>query len=184
MHVGRGLYGAGSGVLRLAAGTVSACRTATTPSSARTPGSGLSRLRTSPVAGIIAGFENTAENPSRPPGICGVDGARCRAQAQLVWQQIIDAAEQAYDRTSAARSRRSSPTNTPPWRPTAAAAATCYPCWDELGTGRAVARLRRLRRPDGSRRSRPAREISSAAPAATTCTATSSSATTTSSTCR
>ena len=53
----------------------------------------LSRIRSGPVAGIIAGFENVAQNPSRPPGLCGADGSNCLAQARLVWQQIIDAAE-------------------------------------------------------------------------------------------
>jgi hypothetical protein len=95
----------------------------------------LSRIRTGPVATIIAAFENTAENPSRPPGICGVDGAGCRAQARLVWQQIIDAAEQAYDRTSACTF-----TSLIAYEYTAMAtdgrcSSDLYPCWDELGTG-------------------------------------------------
>lgn len=62
---------------------------------------GASRLRSSPVAGVVAGFENVAQNPSRPPGVCGVDGSRCRQQARLVWQQIINAAQEAYDHTPA-----------------------------------------------------------------------------------
>ncbi len=62
---------------------------------------GLSRLRSSPIAAYIAGFENVSENPARPPELCGPDGEACRSQARLVWQQIINAAQAAYDHTPA-----------------------------------------------------------------------------------
>ena len=62
---------------------------------------GLSRLRSSPIAGYVAGFENVSENPSRPPALCGADGKACTSQARLVWQQVIDAAQAAYDHTPA-----------------------------------------------------------------------------------
>lgn len=98
---------------------------------------GASRLRASPVTTLIAAFENTAENPSRPPGICGVDGMRCRQEARLVWDKIIDAAEQAYDRTDACTF-----TSFIAYEYTAMAAdGRCsldlLPCWDQLGTGQA-----------------------------------------------
>jgi hypothetical protein len=97
----------------------------------------LSRIRSGPIASIIAGFENVAENPARPPGICGVDGARCRAQAQLVWEEIIAAAEQAYDRTDACTF-----TSLIAYEYTAMASngrcsSDLLPCWDELGSGEA-----------------------------------------------
>jgi Protein of unknown function (DUF3604) len=98
---------------------------------------GASRLRSSPIAGIIAGFENLAENPTRPPGICGNDGSRCTQQAQLVWGKIIEAAEEAYDRTSSCTF-----TSFIAYEYTAMAAngrcsADLLPCWDEQGTGQA-----------------------------------------------
>jgi hypothetical protein len=95
----------------------------------------LSRIRTGPIAAVIAGLENVPENPSRPPGICGPDGAGCRAQARLVWQQIIDAAEANYDRTTACTF-----TSFIAYEYTAMAAngrcsSDLFPCWDQMGTG-------------------------------------------------
>lgn len=94
-----------------------------------------SRLRGGPANGVFAAFENTAENPSRPPGVCGGDGSNCLVQAQLVWQQIIDAAEANYDRTSACTF-----TSFIAYEYTAMAAngrcsSDLLPCWDQMGTG-------------------------------------------------
>jgi len=58
------------------------------------------RLRGGAIAGLVAGLENVAENPSRPR-FCGQRGRLCRRQAKLVWDQIQADAEAAYDRTSA-----------------------------------------------------------------------------------
>ncbi len=98
---------------------------------------GASRLRSSPVAGVIAGLENVAENPSRPPGVCGNDGSRCTQQAQLVWGKIIEAAEEAYDRTPSCTF-----TSFIAYEYTAMASdgrcsTDLTPCWDEQGTDKA-----------------------------------------------
>jgi hypothetical protein len=58
------------------------------------------RLRGGAIPSLIAGLENVAENPSRPP-FCGKRGELCRRQAKLVWDQIRADAEAAYDRSSA-----------------------------------------------------------------------------------
>ena len=50
---------------------------------------GLTRLNASPLAGVIAGFENTAQNPSRPTDLCGPTGERCLNNAKHVWDKII-----------------------------------------------------------------------------------------------
>jgi hypothetical protein len=42
---------------------------------------------------------------------CGTDNVECLAHASLIWQDIQDAAEAHYDRSSHARSPRSSRTN-------------------------------------------------------------------------
>jgi len=60
----------------------------------------MSRLRQGAVPGIIAGFENVAENPRRPP-FCGPNGALCARQAKLVWDKIRAVADAAYDRSAA-----------------------------------------------------------------------------------
>ncbi len=95
----------------------------------------LSRIRSGPVAGIFAALENVAQNPSRPPGVCGPDGINCLAEARLVWQQIIDAAEANYDRTTACTF-----TSFIAYEYTAMAAnGRCsddlLPCWDQMGSG-------------------------------------------------
>ena len=95
---------------------------------------GLSRIRTSPVAGTIAGFENVPENPSRPPGICGIDGQRCRRQARLVWNQIIDAAEQAYDRTDACTFTSFIAYEYTAMASNGRCSVDLLPCWDGLGS--------------------------------------------------
>ncbi len=43
----------------------------------------------------------TTETPSRIPEVCGDDGALCLAWAKAPWQKIIQAAEEAYDRSEA-----------------------------------------------------------------------------------
>jgi len=98
-----------------------------------------SRIRTGPAATVFALFENTAQNPSRPPAICGLGGVDCVVQAQHVWQQVIDAAEANYDRTDACTF-----TSFIAYEYTAMAAngrcsADLLPCWDQLGTGEASA---------------------------------------------
>jgi hypothetical protein len=91
----------------------------------------LSRLRQGAVPGIIAGFENVAENPRRPP-FCGPNGAQCSQQAKLVWDKIQSAANDAYDRSSACTF-----TSLIGYEYTAMAAngrcadADALPCWDE-----------------------------------------------------
>lgn len=97
----------------------------------------LSRIRSGPVAGIVAALENVAQNPSRPPGVCGPDGSNCLANAQLVWQQIIDAAQASYDRTESCTF-----TSFIAYEYTAMAAngrcsADLLPCWDAMGTAEA-----------------------------------------------
>ncbi len=47
------------------------------------------------------GVPLTNLTPQRLRDLCGDDGARCAQQAGTVWQRVIDAAEEAYDRTSA-----------------------------------------------------------------------------------
>ena len=98
----------------------------------------LSRIRAGPIATTVAAFENLPENPRRPPGVCDPDGSNCRAEAQLVWQQIINAAEEAYDRTAACTF-----TSFIAYEYTAMAAngrcsSDLLPCWDDVdcrGTG-------------------------------------------------
>jgi hypothetical protein len=41
------------------------------------------------------------DDPARFPELCGAGGLDCPARAATVWQRVQDAAEQAYDRTSA-----------------------------------------------------------------------------------
>ena len=97
---------------------------------------GASRLRSSPVAGVIAGFENVAENPSRPPGVCGAGRLSLRASKRSSsGSKIIDAAEAAYDRTPACTF-----TSFIAYEYTAMAAngrcsGDLLPCWDQMGTG-------------------------------------------------
>jgi len=43
----------------------------------------------------------TTETPARIPTLCGEDGSLCREWAEGPWQRIVEAAEAAYDRTSA-----------------------------------------------------------------------------------
>ncbi|NND83493.1 MAG: DUF3604 domain-containing protein [Gammaproteobacteria bacterium] len=43
----------------------------------------------------------TVENPERIPSLCGEDSQLCLDWAKTPWQEAIDAAEQAYDRSSA-----------------------------------------------------------------------------------
>ncbi len=43
----------------------------------------------------------TTETPARIPQLCGDDGALCREWAEEPWQRIVEAAEAAYDRSSA-----------------------------------------------------------------------------------
>jgi len=43
----------------------------------------------------------TTEDPARIPTLCGADGELCREWAEGPWQRIVEAAEDAYDRTSA-----------------------------------------------------------------------------------
>lgn len=91
-----------------------------------------SRLRQGAVPSIIAGLENVAENPSRPP-VCGPDGRRCAQQAKLVWDKVQALANEAYDRTSACTF-----TSFIAYEYTAMAAngrcadASALPCWDQL----------------------------------------------------
>ena len=59
-----------------------------------------SRIRVGPIASFIAGLENVPEAVRRPD-FCGEDGSICTNQAKLVWDQIQQDAEEAYDRTDA-----------------------------------------------------------------------------------
>lgn len=52
---------------------------------------------------LMLGTILNLEAPSRLPEICGEDGALCREYAKGPWQEMIAAAEAAYDRTSACR---------------------------------------------------------------------------------
>jgi len=45
--------------------------------------------------------QNAYLNPTRKPQVCGEALQACEAADKRVWQQVIDAAEQAYDKTSA-----------------------------------------------------------------------------------
>lgn len=47
------------------------------------------------------GTELTAPTPERFTALCGADGSLCTNLGRSVWQRVIDAAEAAYDRTSA-----------------------------------------------------------------------------------
>ena len=60
----------------------------------------VSRLRSDPIASLFAGLENVPEAVSRPD-FCGEDGSICTQQAKLVWDQIQQDAEEAYDRSDA-----------------------------------------------------------------------------------
>ncbi|HIG69529.1 MAG TPA: DUF3604 domain-containing protein [Myxococcales bacterium] len=42
----------------------------------------------------------TTEDPARVPEVCGEDGQLCRDFAKAPWQKIIEASEEAYDRSS------------------------------------------------------------------------------------
>ena len=98
----------------------------------------LSRIRTGPIAGVVAGLENVSENPQRPP-FCGSDGSICERQAKLVWDQIQADAEQAYDRTSACTF-----TSFIGYEYTAMAAngrcadADVLPCWDNAQDNKTI----------------------------------------------
>lgn len=98
----------------------------------------LSRLRQGAVPGIMAGFENVAENPARPP-VCGPDGRRCAQQAKLVWDKVRSMANDAYDRSSACAF-----TSFIAYEYTAMAAngrcadATALPCWDQRQNNKVV----------------------------------------------
>ncbi len=59
-----------------------------------------SRLRTGPIASLFAGLENVPEAVRRPD-FCGPNGSICTQQAKLVWDQIQQDAEEAYDRSDA-----------------------------------------------------------------------------------
>ena len=50
---------------------------------------------------IMLGTVITTETPERVAAVCGEDGALCREFAQAPWQRMVEAAEAAYDRTSA-----------------------------------------------------------------------------------
>jgi hypothetical protein len=90
------------------------------------------RLTTGAVASIVAGFENVAQNPTRPD-FCGINGVICTHQARLVWDKIRAEAEQAYDRTPACTF-----TSFVAYEYTAMAAngrcadSSALPCWDNL----------------------------------------------------
>ncbi|MEM8635871.1 MAG: DUF3604 domain-containing protein [Pseudomonadota bacterium] len=47
----------------------------------------------------VFGVPRAGTRPERVASVCGEDGADCREAARIVWQQVIDAAEDAYDRT-------------------------------------------------------------------------------------
>lgn len=49
---------------------------------------------------LMLGTIASAENPKRFPALCGEDGALCREWAKGPWQEMIDAAENAYDRSA------------------------------------------------------------------------------------
>ncbi|MEW6273377.1 MAG: DUF3604 domain-containing protein [Thermodesulfobacteriota bacterium] len=64
----------------------------------------LTRLQGGAVGALVAVPENINENPTRVSfcdAVYGGDGLRCLEQAEHVWQQIQNDAEEAYDRTSA-----------------------------------------------------------------------------------
>ena len=47
--------------------------------------------------------QNAIAKPRRKPQVCGVNNQDCEQADQLVWQQVIEAAQAAYDTTSACR---------------------------------------------------------------------------------
>jgi hypothetical protein len=49
----------------------------------------------------IFGVQTSIANPMRDASTCGADGGDCRDAASDVWRRTIEAAEEAYDRTSA-----------------------------------------------------------------------------------
>ena len=54
------------------------------------------------ISGIaLMGLRLTQEEPSRLEELCGSDGSGCDVGTRDIWSRIVDAAEQAYDRTSA-----------------------------------------------------------------------------------
>jgi hypothetical protein len=55
-----------------------------------------------PLPVVVVAFQLTIQsaNPTRL-GLCGTGGVNCRTQAALVWQDVLDAAEEFYDRTAA-----------------------------------------------------------------------------------
>src|SRR5581483_4999282 len=54
-------------------------------------------------AAIVFGSAAVVAEPRRRQDLCGADGSACVAHLSEVWQRMIDAAEAAYDRTSACR---------------------------------------------------------------------------------
>ena len=52
---------------------------------------------------MLFGQVITTENPARLPQVCGEDGQLCREWARDPWKRIGDAADAAYDRSSACR---------------------------------------------------------------------------------
>ncbi len=49
----------------------------------------------------VFGLSLVTANPTRFPDVCGPGGQECLTQATQIWQSVQDAAEDAYDRTSA-----------------------------------------------------------------------------------
>jgi hypothetical protein len=54
-----------------------------------------------PVGQALIGVETAAWMPRRLAEICGDDGGECSSPAAAVWSRIVDAAEEAYDRSPA-----------------------------------------------------------------------------------
>lgn len=50
---------------------------------------------------IMFGQVITTETPARIPEVCGEDGEMCREYAKSPWERMAEAAEEAYDKTSA-----------------------------------------------------------------------------------
>ena len=83
-------------------GTIGAC---TTPGTPAYDSSQCVSFRETPDSAFIALNSLLARPQSRaaPPRLCGMDGIHCEGPARDSWGQIQDAAEAAYDRTSACR---------------------------------------------------------------------------------
>ncbi|MEM9669591.1 MAG: DUF3604 domain-containing protein [Pseudomonadota bacterium] len=47
----------------------------------------------------VFGVPRAGTQPQRVASVCGPDGADCRDASKIVWQSVIDAAEEAYDKT-------------------------------------------------------------------------------------